>query len=73
MIDVCEKIGPQHIYKPSEGKVFDKITDQVVGNAMGKSISKFIMSGLTDKDPNLIDKPANDNFMKFFPSGASFQ
>jgi len=31
------------------------------------------MGGLSDKDPETIDKKALDNFMLFFPAGAIFR
>jgi hypothetical protein len=39
------------MYKPSEGAPSDILQGMVLGNAIGKMVSKKVMHGLSDRDP----------------------
>ena len=51
VIESLKVLGPHNMYKPSEGAPSDILQGMVLGNAIGKMISKKVMHGLSDRDP----------------------
>ena len=73
VIDSLKTLGPHNMYKPSTGTSTDKLSNMIIGNAIGRLMGKKVMEGVSDRDPLLMDQKALENYMKFFPSGASFR
>ena len=73
VIDATRALGPHNIYKPSEGTPTDFVQGVFTGSFVGALIQQKVMEGMTDANPKLIDEKGQENFMKFFPAGASFQ